>query len=146
MAKPGPLFLGFDVGTQSTKALVVDAETCETVARSQHPHEFVAGLGPGHIEQDPEQWMDAVVATARDVLRHADRHRIAGIGVSGQQHGAVVLDGKGAVVRPAKLWCDTATVDEARELSRKTGHPVPTGFTASKLLWLARHEPQKWAA
>ena len=142
----GPLFLGFDVGTQSTKALVVDPATCSTVARAQHPHTFVEGLPPGHIEQQPEQWMDAVAATAREVLQHVDRARIAGIGVSGQQHGAVVLDAAGAVVRPAKLWCDTATVAEARELARRTGRPMPTGFTASKLLWLARHEPRQWAA
>ncbi|HZN40640.1 MAG TPA: xylulokinase [Planctomycetota bacterium] len=142
----GPLFLGFDVGTQSTKALVVDPATCSTVARAQHAHAFVEGLPPGHIEQHPEQWMDAVVATAREVLQHVDPTRIAGIGVSGQQHGAVVLDAAGAVVRPAKLWCDTATAAEARELSERTGRAVPTGFTASKLLWLARHESRSWAA
>jgi len=142
----GPLFLGFDVGTQSTKALVVDTTTGGTVARAQHPHAFVEGLPTGHIEQHPEQWWDAVAATAREVLQHVDRTRIAGIGVSGQQHGAVVLDGSGAVVRPAKLWCDTATAAEARELSARTGRAVPTGFTASKLLWLARHEGRSWAA
>jgi sugar (pentulose or hexulose) kinase len=116
------------------------------VARAQHPHAFVEGLPTGHIEQHPEQWWDAVAATAREVLQHVDRTRIAGIGVSGQQHGAVVLDGSGAVVRPAKLWCDTATAAEARELSERTGRAVPTGFTASKLLWLARHEGRSWAA
>jgi xylulokinase len=142
----GPLFVGFDVGTQSTKALVVDVAGCSVVARAQHAHTFVEGLPPGHVEQHPEQWMDAVAATAREVLRHVDRTRIAGLGVSGQQHGAVVLDAAGAVVRPAKLWCDTATVAEARELSERTGRAVPTGFTASKLLWLARHEPRSWAA
>ncbi len=140
-----PLFLGFDVGTQSTKALVVDGERHEVVARSSHPHTMVAGLPPGHMEQRPQVWIDAVRATARDVLAQIGDGRIAGIGVSGQQHGAVVIDGKGAVVRPAKLWCDTATANEAAELGRRLGRPVPTGFTASKLVWIARNEPANWA-
>ncbi|MEO6594077.1 MAG: FGGY family carbohydrate kinase, partial [Planctomycetota bacterium] len=140
-----PLYLGFDVGTQSTKALVVDVVRNQVVARAQHPHELVPGLPPGHMEQAPEQWLAAVAATARTALQKIDPARIAGIGVSGQQHGAVVLDAAGNVVRPAKLWCDTATVAEANELSKRIGRAVPTGFTASKLLWLARHEPKNWA-
>jgi len=140
-----PLFLGFDVGTQSTKALVVDAERHEIVARASHPHAMVDGLPPGHMEQRPQEWIDAVRATARAVLAQVDAKQIAGVGVSGQQHGAVVLDAKGSVVRPAKLWCDTATAAEAAELSRRLGRAVPTGFTASKLLWLARNEPANWA-
>ena len=106
---------------------------------------MVAGLPPGHLEQEPQQWLDAVVAAGRAALAHVDPSRIAGIGVSGQQHGCVVLDGRGEVVRPAKLWCDTATAAEARELGERLGAPVPTGFTASKLLWIARHERQHWA-
>jgi xylulokinase len=65
--------------------------------------------------------------------------------VSGQQHGCVVLDARGEVVRPAKLWCDTSTAAEAQELAQRLGRALPTGFTASKLLWLARHEPANWA-
>ena len=139
------LFLGFDVGTQSTKAVVVDGERHEVLARASHPHKMVDGLGPGHMEQRPQDWIDAVRVTGREVLAQVDRARIAGIGVSGQQHGAVVLDAHGAVVRPAKLLCDTATAAEADELSRRLGRAVPTGYTASKLLWLARHEPANWA-
>ncbi len=144
MTRSGSLFLGFDVGTQSTKALVVDATRCCVVARASHAHAMVQGLPQGHQEQDPQQWLDAIVQTARTVLAQVDGQRIAGIGVSGQQHGCVVLDQEGGVVRPAKLWCDTATASEARELSAAIGSPVPTGFTASKLLWLARHEPANW--
>lgn len=140
----GPLFLGFDVGTQSTKALVVDVERLAVVARASHPHDLIGGLGPGHVEQHPQQWLDAVTAAARAALATVDVRRIAGIGVSGQQHGCVVLDQRGDVVRPAKLWCDTATANEARELSDRLGRVVPAGFTASKLLWLIRHEPANW--
>jgi xylulokinase len=70
---------------------------------------------------------------------------VQGVGVSGQQHGCVVLDGHGCVIRPAKLWCDTSTAIEARELSRRLGRAVPVGFTASKLVWLREHEPARWA-
>lgn len=141
----GPLFLGLDVGTQSTKALVVDAGRREGIARASHAHEMIAGLPPGHLEQHPQQWIAAVTAVVRAVRERVDVARLAGIGVSGQQHGAVVLDADGGVVRPAKLWCDTSTAAEARELGERLGRAVPAGFTASKLLWLARHEPANWA-
>lgn len=146
MHEPGPLFLGFDVGTQGTKALVADVQRGEVVARASRSYGLLPGLPPGHLEQDPQTWLDAVAATARDVLAAVDPARIAGLAVSGQQHGCVVLDGDGHVVRPAKLWCDTATAAEARELSVRLGRAVPTGFTASKLMWLARREPAAWAA
>jgi len=138
------LFLGFDVGTQSTKALVIDVERAAVVARASQAHGLLPGLPPGHMEQHPDTWIDAVAATAREVLQHVDRSRIAGIAVSGQQHGCVVLDGDGKVVRPAKLWCDTSTAAEARELGERLGRAVPTGFTASKLVWLKKHEPANW--
>ena len=141
----GPLFLGFDVGTQSVKALVVDVERGEIVARSSQPVELIDGLGDGHMEQHPQDWIDAVVATGGAVLGEVDVSRVAAIGVSGQQHGCVVLDDADDVVRPAKLWCDTATAAEAAALGEAVGRPVPTGFTASKLLWLKRHEPENWA-
>lgn len=147
---PAGLFLGFDVGTQGTKAVVVDAQRGAIVARASRAYGLREGLPPGHMEQDPAIWIDAVAATARQVLAQlagqADPAQIAGIGVSGQQHGAVVLDERSQVVRPAKLWCDTATAAQARELGQRLGRPVPTGFTASKLLWLARTEPDNWSA
>ncbi|HEB53587.1 MAG TPA: xylulokinase, partial [bacterium] len=135
----GDLFLGFDVGTQSVKALLVDADSERVIARASHALDLIAGLGPGHLEQHPRDWIAGVVATGRSVLAGVDASRLQAIGVSGQQHGCVVLDDDGDVVRPAKLWCDTATAAEARELG------VPAGFTASKLLWLKRHEPDDWA-
>lgn len=139
-----PLFLGFDVGTQSVKALVVDTGSQQVVARASEAIALLAGLPSGHMEQHPTSWLDAMVTTCRAVLHDVDARQIAGIGVSGQQHGCVVLDDQDQVVRPAKLWCDTATAEEARWLSGELGRAVPTGFTASKVLWLARNEPENW--
>lgn len=139
------LCLGFDVGTQGTKAIVVAPATGAVVARASAPHRLAEALPPGHVEQEPAWWLDAVVACAHEVARQIDVRRLAGLGVSGQQHGAVLLDADGAVVRPAKLWCDTSTAAEARDLGQRLGRSVPTGFTASKLLWCARHEPERWA-
>ena len=145
MSKTGPLFLGFDVGTQSVKALVVDADRAQVVARASEPLALIEGLDAGHMEQHPAAWLQAVVRTCRRVLEQVDASAIAGIGVSGQQHGCVVLDEHDEVVRPAKLWCDTATADQARDLGERIGRAVPTGFTASKLAWLKEHEPASWA-
>jgi xylulokinase len=143
----GELFLGFDVGTQGTKALLVDAESTRVVARASASYGLIEGLGDGAAEQHPETWIAALAECAARVFegRAADKSRVAGIGVSGQQHGLVVLDERSAVVRPAKLWCDTTSADEARELSVALGRHVPAGYTASKILWLARREAANWA-
>lgn len=144
MAQDSPLFLGFDVGTQSVKALVIDPARGEVVARASRAIDLIDGLPPGHMEQHPRDWIAAVEATGREVVALVDAARIGGIAVSGQQHGCVVLDDAGEVVRPAKLWCDTATAAEADALAAAIGRPVPTGFTASKLSWLKAHEPHAW--
>lgn len=141
------LYLGLDVGTQGTKALLIDAERDAVVASESSAYGLLAGLPPGAAEQHPQTWARAIrESTARAFAQSGARPaELAGVGVSGQQHGCVVLDERGEVLRPAKLWCDTATAAEARELSGRLGRNVPTGFTASKLLWLARHEPQNFA-
>ena len=91
-------------------------------------------------------WLQAIGRIAAEVLGQiGPGDRVTAVGVSGQQHGFVPLDANDQVIRPAKLWCDTATAAEARELSERLGRPVPTGFTASKVLWMARHEPERWA-
>ena len=143
-SKAKSLFLGLDVGTQGVKALIVDGERGEVVARSSESLSLIDGLPAGHMEQHPQAWIDAIVTTVKDVLSQSGVANIAGIGVSGQQHGCVVLDEHDKVVRPAKLWCDTSTAVEARDLSARIGRPVPTGFTASKLSWLKGHEPRSW--
>ncbi|MEI6537319.1 MAG: FGGY family carbohydrate kinase, partial [Verrucomicrobiaceae bacterium] len=105
------LFLGIDSGTQSTKAIVLDFETGKILASAHRRYELIGGLPAGHLEQNPQDWLDAVDASVAECLDKlgADRAKIAGIGVSGQQHGLVVLDANDHVVRPAKLWCDTST-------------------------------------
>lgn len=144
-----PLFLGIDTGTQSTKALLVDVlgegpASERIVARAKAPHTLVAGLAPGAMEQHPSMWWDAVCAVTRELTAHPEARRrgIGGVGVSGQQHGFVPLDARGEVIRPAKLWCDTSTAAEAEELSQRLGRRIPAGFTASKILWMLRHEPR----
>ncbi len=139
--------LGLDVGTQGTKGIAVDLDARRVAARASSSYDLIEGLPPGAAEQHPDTWWRAVVEVVRALLADPNvRGRdVRSIGVSGQQHGFVPLDAQGAVIRPAKLWCDTATADEARELSAQLGRAVPTGYTASKILWLKRHEPQHFA-
>jgi xylulokinase len=145
------LFLGIDSGTQSVKAVALDLDAGRVVAESRAPHRMIGGLPPGAMEQEPSEWASAMDRVIRGVLRQVDRSRVRAIGVSGQQHGFVPLDGEGRVIRPAKLWCDTATAPECELLTRKlggarsvlrlTGVPFLPGYTAPKILWLKRHEP-----
>jgi xylulokinase len=148
------LFLGLDCGTQSTKVVAVSADTGRVVASAGSPHSMVEGLPPGHREQSPEGWLLAAEAALERVISElgGDRSRIKGIGVSGQQHGLVVLDTADQVIRPAKLWCDTSTASQCRSLTealggeeatlRELGNRFLCGYTAPKLLWLKEHEPQ----
>jgi xylulokinase len=148
------LYLGIDSGTQSTKAVVLDLEQKRVIAEARAPHRLIDGLPVGHLEQHPQDWTAALDAVVLEVLARVDRSRVRGIGVSGQQHGFVPLDGTGEVIRPAKLWCDTSTVDECTLLTKKLGGPKGAirkagllflpGFTAPKILWLKRHEPQNY--
>lgn len=139
------LHLGVDVGTQGTKALVYDGQAGEVVGRGSRSYGLIEGLAPGACEQDPATWVDAVRESVAEALRGLDVQAVAGIGVSGQQHGFVALDAEDQVIRPAKLWCDTETAAEAAELTETTGVATPAGFTASKVLWLKRHEPQSFS-
>jgi len=145
------LYIGIDSGTQSVKAVVLDLETRKVIAEARAPHELIAGLPPGHMEQHPGDWTTALDAVIQTVVAKVDASRIKGIGVSGQQHGFVPLDAAGKVIRPAKLWCDTSTTKECAILTKKLGGEkavlrklgvafVP-GFTAPKILWLKRNEP-----
>lgn len=150
-------FLGIDSGTQSTKAIVVDLDTGSIVAQAAQKYDLIGGLPPGHLEQHPQDWtgaVDAIVASCVEQL--GDRRKlIRGIGVSGQQHGLVPLDCNGIPVRAAKLWCDTSTAAECDELANAfagaaglielAGNAIPPGFTAPKILWLKRHEPEHFA-
>jgi xylulokinase len=145
------LYIGVDSGTQSVKAIALDAETGRVVAEGRALHHMIEGLPSGHMEQHPQEWVTAMDAAIGEVASQIDRSRVRGIGVSGQQHGFVPLDEKGGVIRPAKLWCDTSTAPECSILTRKlggpkavirrTGLPFLPGYTAPKVLWLKRHEP-----
>ena len=148
--------VGIDSGTQGTKALVVDAGTGRVLGRGKFPHTMIGGLGPGASEQDPAVWTGAAGKALAAALKQAriDAGRVVSLGVSGQQHGFVPLDGKGAVIRPAKLWNDTSTIEETEDLLAalggkdkaidRLGISLAVGFTASKILWLKRHEPRSF--
>jgi len=149
--------LGIDCGTQSTKTLALDTATGEVLAIASRAYDLIAGLPPGAAEQDPATWVAAVDATVPEVLEKLGPRRgeVRGIGVSGQQHGFVPLDAEGRVIRPAKLWCDTSTAEEcdlvrahfggSEKLIALTGLDMLPGFTAPKILWLKRHEPENFA-
>ncbi|GJM21422.1 MAG: xylulose kinase [Planctomycetota bacterium] len=141
------LTLGLDVGTQGTKGVVLDLHTSAVVARAARSYDLLPPAQPGAAEQHPEQWLDAAREVVGELLAHPDvtPSALVALAVSGQQHGLVVLDEHDAVIRPAKLWCDTSTARQAAALSERLGRAVPTGFTASKIAWLAEREPEHWA-
>ncbi|MEU1117942.1 MULTISPECIES: xylulokinase [unclassified Streptomyces] len=142
----GPLVVGVDSSTQSTKALVVDAATGRVVASGQAPHRVSTGE---HRESDPREWWDALCAALRQCGTAA--HEAAAVSIGGQQHGLVTLDKEGAPVRPALLWNDVRSAPEARNLVDRLGGskvwadrvgsvPGPS-FTVTKWAWLTEHEP-----
>lgn len=146
------MFLGLDFGTSAVKALLVDGS--QAVVGSTSVPLSVQRPAAGHSEQDPQAWwqamLDAVDGLARD--HSGALSAVVGIGLSGQMHGAVLLDAGGAVLRPAILWNDVRSVAECAELEatvpnvrRVTGNLVMPGFTAPKLLWVRRHEPKVFA-
>lgn len=148
-----PHYLGIDVGTSAVKAILVD-EAQTTIAEADVPLQISR---PQEIwsEQDPESWWQAVQAAldhllAKDAAALAD---VRAIGLSGQMHGAVLLDAANRPLRPAILWNDGRSFREAQELgsehpglARAMGVIPMPGFTAPKLVWLARHEPETFRA
>jgi xylulokinase len=150
------LLIGIDSGTQSTKALVVDAKDGRVLGAGSQAYDLIPDLPPGAKEQHPHTWRDATAAAIRQALRNskASPSDVKAIGVSGQQHGFVPLDKNGEVIRPAKLWCDTSTAAECVEITESLGGPKQTiktlgnavlpGFTASKILWLKKNEPKNF--
>jgi len=148
-------FLGMDVGTGGTRAVVVDADG-KLIAGASSEHEPFKTPHPGWAEQDPEDWWRAAQEAIRGALAAAPEPRqpIAAIGLTGQMHGAVMLDESGAVLRPSLIWCDTRTQPECDWLTEKIGYerlieltcnPALPNFTLTKLLWVKTHEPQTFA-
>lgn len=149
------LFLGIDCGTQGSKVLIVDRGKRAIVAEAYATHELIED-NLGKREQEPQWWIAAIATAIKTALQSAKLNpkNIRAIGVSGQQHGFVPLDKKGEVIRPAKLWCDTATAAEAEAMTQRLGgeakvvdligNSIAVGFTASKVEWLKQHEPANY--
>ncbi|KAG2486961.1 hypothetical protein HYH03_014458 [Edaphochlamys debaryana] len=142
MALPAePLALGVDVGTQGLKAVVYDMKSHAVLAKGSSAYGILPSPVPSRAEQDPATWLQALREAVGAALQGLDPARVAALAVSGQQHGLVVLDGEGQVLRPCKLWCDTESAAEAEQLSAKLGWKLVPSFTATKVLWLKRNEP-----
>ncbi|QXI08836.1 xylulokinase [Pseudomonas tensinigenes] len=146
------LFLGIDCGTQGTKAIILDAISGQVLGQGAAAHTMISGAN-GRREQDTQQWLEAFTLATRQALLAAnvDGQSILGIGVSGQQHGLVLLDDQGEVLRPAKLWCDTETSAENDRMLvhlggekgslERLGVVIAPGYTVSKLLWTKEQHP-----
>jgi len=149
MAERAHTYLGLDIGTSSVKALLVDAD--QKVVAEASPSLSVSRPHPLWSEQDPEDWVSGVEAGVAAIRSQAPEAfaRLAGIGLSGQMHGATLLDAADKPLRPAILWNDGRSFAECAELKRRvpeveqiTGNLVMPGFTAPKMLWVAAHEPE----
>eukprot|EP00796_Vickermania_ingenoplastis_P005005 gene5005-3600_t len=145
------LYAGIDLGTSSVKVALMSGDG--KIVDSASVAVSVSSPKPLWMEQDPAAWW-AATNTAMAALKSkgANMKDIAGIGLSGQMHGATLLDKNGKVLRPCILWCDGRCAAECAELERAvpnareiTGNLIMPGFTAGKLLWVKRHEPQVFA-
>jgi len=142
------MYLGIDLGTSAVKTVLVDEAQRVVASRSQAL--TVASPRRGYSEQDPAQWVAASFATL-DALKAdhpAELAEVEGIGLSGQMHGATLLDANLKPLRPCILWNDGRSAQECGELEQRwpalratTGNKAMPGFTAPKLLWVRKHEP-----
>lgn len=146
--------LGVDIGTTGAKSVLTDADG-RVLATASAAYPLLTPR-PGWTEQDPQSWWDATVSSIRDVLERSglDGRAIAAVGLTGQMHGLVPLDGRGKVIRPAILWNDQRTAEECAWITERvgaarvlelTGNPILTGFTAPKIVWMLRNEPDLFA-
>jgi xylulokinase len=145
------MWLGIDIGTGGSRALLVD-ERGRVRAGYTAPHEEMQMARPLWAEQRPGNWWDAAVEAVRGVLAQAGAKAadVKGIGLSGQMHGLVILDSAGDVIRPALIWCDQRSQPQVDAVNARLGrenilryiaNPVLTGFTLPKLLWVRDNEP-----
>lgn len=145
-----PFWLGLDIGTGGSRALLMDER-----GRVRHaftsPHEEMRMDRPLWAEQRPENWWSAAQAAIRGVLQEAGECEIRGVGLSGQMHGLTLLDADDRVIRPAIIWCDQRSQAQVDWINQHVGrafvlesiaNPMLTGFTLPKLLWVRDHEPQ----
>lgn len=145
--------LGIDIGTSGTKtALYSESGRCAAAAVVGYP---LSTPQNGYAEQSPLDWWSAVTAGIKQVLAESgvNSSEISGIGLSGQMHGLVMLDGENNVIRPAIIWCDQRTGKEVGEITEKVGakrlveitaNPAVTGFTAAKIMWVKNNEPRNY--
>ncbi len=143
--------LGIDVGTTGAKALLIDgAGRVVTGATNEYP---MFTPRPLWTEQNPADWWAATVQSIRQVLAETgiDPGQVAGVGLTGQMHGLVLLDAHGEVLRPCIMWNDQRTAAQCESITREvgaenvlrlTGNPVLPGFTAPKIAWVRDHEPE----
>jgi xylulokinase len=145
------MFLGVDVGTGGTRAVVVD-RTGRVVASEAAEHRAIHSSHVGWAEQDPEDWWRAAQAAIGSVMTQVGD--VEAVGLTGQMHGCVMLDGDGQVLRPALIWCDQRTQPECDWLEATIGreklielvsNPALPNFTLTKLLWVKEHQPHIFA-
>jgi xylulokinase len=145
-------YLGIDIGTSGTKALIMDARA-KVLATATSEHGIRAPK-PGWSEQDPDEWWSATLKATRAVIRKAriNGKQVAGIGLSGQMHGLVITDGSGKCLRPSIIWNDQRTAPQAAQIEQAVGgranlinlvgNMAQTSFTLTKLLWVRDNEPR----
>src|SRR6204780_1178467 len=140
------VYLGIDIGTSSVKALILDAAGAMVAQASDAL--AVSRPQPGFSEQDPQAWWRGTVNAVR-ALPAAARAALQAVGLSGQMHGATLLDASDRPLRAAVLWNDGRSASQCLELERRepaaraiTGNIMMPGFTAPKLLWVSQHEPE----
>lgn len=144
-------FIGIDLGTSAVKILLMDKDGIikKSVSR-EYPISFPR---PGWSEQNPEDWYEQTKDGLRELLSDIDKTKVKGIGFGGQMHGLVVLDKDDNVIRPAILWNDGRTVQETEYLNQEIGKDKLSdytaniafaGFTAPKILWMKKHEPENF--
>lgn len=148
------LLLGYDIGSSSVKAALVDAHTGAVLGVAQHPPTEMEILAPqpDWAEQDPERWWECACAATHQLLAktQAAPADIGGIGISYQMHGLVCVDQHGAVLRPSIIWCDSRAVGQGQYALDQLGADyclehylnAPGNFTASKLRWVRENEPK----
>ena len=146
------LYIGIDLGTSAVKLLLMDSEgNIRNIVSREYPLYFPH---PGWSEQKPEDWYEQTMEGIRELLKDADKSQVAGISFGGQMHGLVILDEKDQVIRPAILWNDGRTTEECdylnnvigkEKLSEYTANISFTGFTAPKILWVKKNEPENFA-
>ena len=145
-------YVGIDLGTSAVKLLLMEENgTIAKITNREYP---IAFPHPGWSEQNPYDWYEKSMDGLKELLSECDKSQVAGISFGGQMHGLVALDEKDAVIRPAILWNDSRTEEECnylnevigkKTLSKYTANISFTGFTAPKVLWMKKNEPDNFA-